>query len=746
MGAFLRSRWQVLLIWAHVGIGRAWLPVLLAGVEFVILAKVPQSREVLFSLFESFKDANSASIFASSSGFALLTFVAMAAVLSSVLWYSARLLCTVDREHVVRPHLSSAVARRAYRQACTWIPRWLGTGALALVVTSTIVAGVFPGEQSGLVLLGCAMVPMVIAALAQVALSPGRRRRIRPRSFVGVLWLIALLEGLLLIVMMALRALGAGFSNLSTLTAVLFLCALPALFHVALIERRRMLPRRSGAGRPLAPASPRRLGEVHGRVLAIAASMTGALVLRAWTPQWDWLSSPSLVLIFLGVVVSVGTLAILWISRLTRWTPGIGWATTLLVVGLLVSAVLREPLGVERLGPAATTATGADVPASPPAQPAPSARGVYLVNAHGGGLRAAYFTATVLTRLDDLSCGRFGKRLSVASGVSGGSLGLATYLLVRQDRVRRGVWAGCVPGDIATMFGAVPSSQDQVDKILLNDFLSPVMANFLSTDLVPWMRVRRGQALLDGWEEGARAGLGDGAITFSAPLASLAGEPGVDRAPSGVNRLVIFNATDVSTGKRFEINSAQSEQCGHVMSIGEAVLHGARFPFVTPAGECVSADRGVHALVDGGYYDNSGAEALLSHVGSSERTVWLNIDGNPPENECVDVAPEASPGMWSAASTLLASRRGHAAQAQERMGGLLRPTRDQAIDLKLSLDVAFSGVIKDPRARCHFVRTLRSAPLGWYLTRATAEAMHSSAFAEAGKVCRATPELCRKGE
>ena len=116
--------------------------------------------------------------------------------------------------------------------------------------------------------------------------------------------------------------------------------------------------------------------------------------------------------------------------RIARNVPGLT-AFAIIVFALVVAFVGEESLGTERL--TLSPAPAAPVPdaGSSAPGPAPNAPGMPH-NAHGGGLRAAAFTAQVLAGADDASCGRFGEQVAAYSGVSGGSLGIATYLVARQ--------------------------------------------------------------------------------------------------------------------------------------------------------------------------------------------------------------------------------------------------------------------------------------------------------------------------
>jgi hypothetical protein len=163
-------------------------------------------------------------------------------------------------------------------------------------------------------------------------------------------------------------------------------------------------------------------------------------------------------------------------------------------------------------------------------------------------LRAAVFTAQVLARADDATCGGFGQRVHAFSGVSGGSVGIATYLLARQELVARGGWGACTR-DASGRPLDTPLA-DIVTGALVQDHLSPVISRMLAVDAPHlWGSPVRGQALLDSWNgaltrslqarfEGSRD---DEFAAFALPLSALTG--GLAAAPS-----VYFNATDADSG------------------------------------------------------------------------------------------------------------------------------------------------------------------------------------------------------
>jgi hypothetical protein len=58
---------------------------------------------------------------------------------------------------------------------------------------------------------------------------------------------------------------------------------------------------------------------------------------------------------------------------------------------------------------------------------------IIFVAAAGGGLRAAYWTAGTLGRINDATSGHFYPHLFAISSVSGGSLGSAAFILANED-------------------------------------------------------------------------------------------------------------------------------------------------------------------------------------------------------------------------------------------------------------------------------------------------------------------------
>lgn len=329
------------------------------------------------------------------------------------------------------------------------------------------------------------------------------------------------------------------------------------------------------------------------------------------------------------------------------------------VIGLLV--LHHEKPGVEWLGPKPAKAKKTDGEvAAQPAMPAVKAAteaaarsGTQLaIHADGGGLRAALFTAEVLAIADDLTCGDFGSHVFAASGVSGGSLGIATWAVMRAELKRLEAdrknpdfktWIDCkqqrtqagAPDHLPYWDGPRPL-WTLVVNTLLQDHLSTTLASMLTTDFLrPWGTAQRGQALLDSWQQAALDTLGQlvDSTTRKAFAATLADSKAgfAENAPN-----LLFTATDVDAGARVVFSNADWAPYNRFsdLPIGLAALNSARFPLVSPAGALV-IDKKWRRLADGGYFDNSGAASLRDMLIDARATselktpvVVARINGN----------------------------------------------------------------------------------------------------------------------
>ncbi|MFO1271556.1 MAG: hypothetical protein U1F50_07760 [Rubrivivax sp.] len=367
---------------------------------------------------------------------------------------------------------------------------------------------------------------------------------------------------------------------------------------------------------------------------------------------------------------------------------------------------------------------------------------VLFVASEGGGIRAAYWTAAVLQELASKAPELFAHNLYALSGVSGGSLGVAAWVMSR-----RAAYCPQAAGESA-------SARSQAERPLATtplgaDFVSPAVAGIFYYDLLqrflpfPVPAFDRSRTMEDAWQRAFSHLPGE---PFAKPMDALyAGCPALPR--------LLLNATVVETGQRavlapFAADEQADRDCHKdalflnalpAMSsdlatrqqpLAGLVHHSARFPVVSPAGtvtrtpgrpDCARAFR----LVDGGYFDNSGAETVMDLVlrlqkdfpGRFRPLVLLVRNAASPlceQQVDEDVAPgRIAPEIGSVIGALAGARGSHAVAARAALA---------RSDIRI-VDVA---VQQDMKAA--------NAPLGWALSdrvRADLDAAARSVAADA---------------
>lgn len=316
-----------------------------------------------------------------------------------------------------------------------------------------------------------------------------------------------------------------------------------------------------------------------------------------------------------------------------------------------------------------------------------------FVSAEGGGIRAAYWSALSLWELSQ-QAPDFHARLAQLTGVSGGSLGIATWLAAAEATDS-------------------PTEQRQlIETFLSSDFLSPAIAGLLFLDAPRlvfgqlWPHARRDDifsaALVLRWEQLAQVEPN----FFLRPIVNLCflrlKDPPLiffDAADAlGGLHVGGSNLRDSFQGPRRALSNHIVEQERHLRHTGtaqrrtdsvvEAVVNSARFPLLAPAAEVAvgldsveaamrprprprpgdgptSSPRAVPSaasaasrsarlsvLVDGGYFDNSGLARVRQTLASFDRAdagiqvtdvaAFVVHIGNDPSAACY------VPGDWQA--------------------------------------------------------------------------------------------------
>ncbi len=375
------------------------------------------------------------------------------------------------------------------------------------------------------------------------------------------------------------------------LLSVVFLL-LAALFGI-FVTKRRALFRLELLAVPAGPQRARELPATTRRVLW-ASGLTTA-VLFVWIlvdpiALTAVVATPSVILFCAAIWVVVGTVLVVLAARIRL--P----LFTLLFVLLLVSSRTNDthrvrPLGPARWRPELNQAATSWIGWLDRHYETEARHPVFVVAAEGGGLRAAYWTAAVLTSLQH-QYQTFADHCFAISAVSGGSLGAAVF---------------------ATLLSARPDDFRVASReVLSHDYLAPTIARLLGTDLpqqfLPFpILPDRGSAMEKSWEESWKNVSED---ALSRPFLEL----GLPHRP-----LLFLNGTEVETGRRVIFSPVRIPPHGDFQNAEDgidlvggdlptsAAAHlSARFTYVSPAGTLRSGGA-VHRIVDGGYYENSGA-------------------------------------------------------------------------------------------------------------------------------------------
>jgi hypothetical protein len=271
-----------------------------------------------------------------------------------------------------------------------------------------------------------------------------------------------------------------------------------------------------------------------------------------------------------------------------------------------------------------------------PDEPVP----MLIVATAGGGIRAAYWTATILEKLEErLQWSAAGgapsdkiatesplrNLLFAISGVSGGSVGAAAYAAAVHDHEVTG--AAIKP----TIY-------------LQRDFLAPGLASMVFIDvpanLLPnFGQIDRGQALEQGFEAAsATAKDKDGLLShkflsFFPTMAAVA-------EMKSWRPALLLNGTHQETGRRVITSPIKIER-GVVFDsydalqvlnadirLSTAAHNSARFTYISPAGSLSSATDATHTkhinrgyVIDGGYFENYGAETALELANAAIKAI-----------------------------------------------------------------------------------------------------------------------------
>ncbi|MFZ5677043.1 MAG: hypothetical protein ACOZAM_29125 [Pseudomonadota bacterium] len=290
---------------------------------------------------------------------------------------------------------------------------------------------------------------------------------------------------------------------------------------------------------------------------------------------------------------------------------------------------------------------------------------IFFVNAAGGGIRAAYWTTSVLGRITDCSP-QFPDRLFAISGVSGGSFGAVLYSAQLRnalnrygDRSAAAAPPLCARHPLSAPDVPLPAGayQTQAKQILSYDFLTPVLNNYLFRDVAsaflplppgPDRAIVFEHEISNAWQSHCGPTMKEGKLTCTpanldqTSFFSLRTSLRAFRAKfaTGVawQPILLLNGTHQESGKRIITSHLKISQntfsdaydftsgMTHAdIPIAAAILNSARFPIVSPSGVVVdkrnSDNSTLGHVIDGGYFENNGA-ATLQELILKTMNIW----------------------------------------------------------------------------------------------------------------------------
>jgi hypothetical protein len=266
---------------------------------------------------------------------------------------------------------------------------------------------------------------------------------------------------------------------------------------------------------------------------------------------------------------------------------------------------------------------------------------VYFVIANGGASRSGYWVASVLSKLQDTTEGKFANHLFCLSGASGGSVGNSTFfnLLRTKDELLKKDSSPMRYWNASTRY-------------LESDFLSFTLGRLLGRDIfrhtVPAFKrytKDRADALAYSLERapGPNCFLSNSFATpfssfvtqkkdsnYSLPVICINTTRMQDGSPGVISNISINDKKNYFN-RRIDVLSLlrdEGKDKDEDMKLSTAVVLGASFPYLSPAGRidskaCDTCELTTHYFVDGGYFDNSGAgivNEMLIAINSIMRT------------------------------------------------------------------------------------------------------------------------------
>ena len=387
---------------------------------------------------------------------------------------------------------------------------------------------------------------------------------------------------------------------------------------------------------------------------------------------------------------------------------------------------------------------------------------VFVVAAEGGGMRAAYWTAAVMGALEEAtgkSPTPFSRHVFAISGVSGGSVGAAIFDIALANRTRN------------SQLQRQADNQnwvDEMDGVLGKDFLSDTLGNALFPDLLQRFLPApilndRAIALEHSFERTWSTMHPREQLQLTSSFHDLW------RDNPHMVPLLFFNSTVVETGQR-AINSPLAtspitvdttfadvlplgRQIGTELPLSTAALLSARFTYVSPAGlinthpeETNRADLPTWMrIVDGGYFDNSGAVTAqeLARAIIAARSRYKNEHPSEPQRPMQVIVLHLPNSPLQPSADLNAQQR--ASSGHKWMSELLAPLNSLLNTRSARGTQAVSYLKGEPNVKLLTIRpqiTRVAAPLGWVLSGQVRDEMRRQLDCDTASDNSATTPLC----
>jgi hypothetical protein len=332
---------------------------------------------------------------------------------------------------------------------------------------------------------------------------------------------------------------------------------------------------------------------------------------------------------------------------------------------------------------------------------------IVVVATAGGGIRAAAWTAEVMTELQG-QCSRVSNSLLLVSSVSGGSVG-AMHVV------------GPYYGE-----GDYPTDLEAIRQNARRSSLSAVGWGMAYPDLArtsPLLGLAVPQSLDRGWSLENAWGTSWKKMKQETPRMSEWRED----VSKGIRPAVIFNATVSENGDRFLVASTDTVSDGTKrffqlypsgdLAVTTAARLSATFPYVSPLARASVDSKGFH-IGDGGYYDNSGLLSAVEWLEQASdalgkwKVLLILIDAKPGD--------EKGGGVWSWQKQLVGP-----VETLLNVRTSSQQLRD-SIELRMAEEYLTSNGVPQVKAVKFLFGSNSPVPLSWHLTPSQVSEIHNA--------------------